>query len=130
MGEQAIGQIGAGMNATYDIIDVAALEQAVVKANKRAEKLGVSPIVFERLAHKDEIDQAGKVTRTWTVSLIGDQPRLAGWSLLGVLEHLTGVDRPLVRAVPGCEIPVAQRTRGQVCDHCGSNRRRSECVTR
>lgn len=51
-------------------------------------------------------------------------PRYAGWSFVAALTHMDG--ETVVRTVPGAETPVLYRTRGPVCDHCGSVRRRTE----
>lgn len=60
------------------------------------------------------------------VHVYGDRPRFGGWRLVGVCEQ---TDNRLLRAVPGETIPEDQRDRGNICDHCGTERRRKQtCI--
>ncbi len=67
----------------------------------------------------------------WTVpvariplTLTGETPRIQGWRFIATLQHLDGEN--VVRTLPGEDLPVEYRTRGPMCDHCCSLRRRND----
>lgn len=134
------------MNATYTIPEKnrEALIERLAKLNKAAAKLGVAPATWtfghshwDLLVgdgeksfwyHEDEVPAHYKplgARREWlTLDLTAETPKLAGWSLVAVLEALEGGN--LVKEVPGETCPDEYRTRLGDCDHCHKSRRRTE----
>lgn len=106
--------------------DVDELQKRVNRVNQRATKLGASPVVL-RITGKDRIKTIDRRTRVREVEVevLGSQPRLpGGWVLLAVMDHREAL--PIVKSVPGRELPAGQRDRGPLCDRCGKNRRRTD----
>jgi hypothetical protein len=68
----------------------------------------------------------GLRTDSWTpVTVTGEAVRINGWQLMAVLDHGVG-ERPVIRGVPGTELPERYRDAKPVCDHCGHDRRRKD----
>ncbi|MFI5244437.1 MAG: hypothetical protein ACHQQR_04370, partial [Gemmatimonadales bacterium] len=113
------------------------VEAALVRLAKRAERKGLVPLTwswgkaFTRREHISDNECACSpgcqgcvnVTRV-PLSLFGEPPRYAGWTFTAALQHLDGEN--LVRSVGDVEMPKMYRTRGPVCDHCQSARRRHD----
>lgn len=57
--------------------------------------------------------------------LVGQAPKLAGWSFVATLEHL-GEGATLLCAVPGHEVPSRFRQAEPHCEHCQTVRRRAQ----
>lgn len=104
------------------------LEQ-VEKMNDRAIKLGCSPLTL-RLIRRFEAEQTSRTGAKYLqprveIELLGETPKLEGWSLLASVEMQENGEN-LVRTVPGCVVPEAYRMTDTHCDHCGAKRRRKE----
>jgi hypothetical protein len=56
------------------------------------------------------------------IEVSGTPPLLSGWMLLGVLDFERGKPFPMVRSVPGQEVPSKFFTTTSTCDHCSSSR--------
>lgn len=111
------------------------LIEKLSKVNKQAAKIGVPAFVIEKTGvTKEEVikvtrDAAGKeVKHTATfieLKLTGEIPRLpGGFELLGVISFEESL--PIIRTVPEKVVPVNQRERGPICDHCSVLRKRNE----
>lgn len=108
----------------------------IEKINKRATRLGASPIRVTNMGTsrvKDprindpdlkphEIPQVN----IFKMKLEGDPPKLAGWTFLGVLDHNTLPGQVVVQTVPGHSIPQQFFNAPPVCDHCNKRRNRNE----
>jgi hypothetical protein len=111
---------------------VGELKEKVAKLNKKAAKIGVTPITVEMtgLSRRDEyrLDEFGPKHVTMMVEIImeGETPKYEGWKLLAVLMHDPNLESNIVKTVPGEAIPEGYRTRPGVCDHCGYKRIRKE----
>lgn len=71
----------------------------------------------------------GRVRQWLAVTVTGETPKFAGWSLVAVLNHVkadSGEVLEVIRAVPGESVPASFRGRGPVCDHCKASRRRND----
>ncbi len=118
------------------------IEQHLVAINKRAAKKGLSgsfswrwgrayvqviPCDCETCVHVPRFHDPRRVDRIVLV-VEGESPKYQGWSFLAALDHLSGDAGEavnVIRAVPGAaKLPTEYRTRGPVCDHCKTKRRR------
>ncbi len=118
---------------TFEVLDhrMAELEHKIVKINRRAKKLGCPEVVLEvsepyDLPVKDP--DTGKVkylVRKRAVKVVGDPPRVDGWTLAAKLMHMDGL--VIIAAVPGETVPVEFRevSPGR-CDHCHAHRLRND----
>lgn len=122
------------MTYTFDRSFLSIVEEELDKVNKRARKNGLEgfrlevvseePVTVNRTCpHSGEefTEQRLRVT----VELHGETVQVAGWTLVGVLEHVG--DGNLVREVPGRTVPDRFRSSSpDHCDHCHKIRRRNE----
>ena len=104
------------------------LRGRLVEVNKKAAKLGVPDVtmtVGERIVKKTETYSLDGMLEAvyFNVTINGEVPRYDGWGFTASLE-LTD-EGSLIRTMPGMECPPEHRERGNVCDHCGTNRRRA-----
>lgn len=106
------------------------LQAEIAELNKKANKLGVQPIVLN-IDSTETIKVTDPDTRIkydkvfYFVSFTGETPKLAGWRLIAVVEPLeTGEN--LVKIVPNEACPQVFRTTDTHCDHCESRRQRKE----
>lgn len=96
---------------------------------KKAEKLGVEApkltILSEKSVTKKNPDTGIEYERHYfEVTVEGEAPKLAGWTLVAVVEQIG--DEYLTRVVPGQECPEHYRNCGMYCDHCNFYRKRKE----
>lgn len=124
------------MNATYTIhaADVAQFNALLANANKKAVKVGSTPITatISEPFTVESRDRRGNVRMETMVrvTIDGVTPKYAGWKLVGVVSPLKADDGtilPIVTTVPGETV----RTNGQArdplaCDHCKVRRDRLE----
>jgi hypothetical protein len=130
--------------------NISRLQERVEKLNKRAARLGVPEIRLElgerETVYTCSVDYGPAVSndpRAWdrphsmsklvvhahercTAELAGEPPRLAGWSFVAVIDHLSN---GAVTRYPLCEVEVdLKQFRGAdaTCDHCQTKRQRHE----
>ena len=111
------------------------LDERLVAVSKQARKLGLEPITYTRTG----VEELRVIKRIRTaldefvehkalfveIEIHGEIPKLpGGWTLLAVVNHEEGM--PIVKCVPGFELPEGQRDRGALCDHCGTARSRKD----
>jgi hypothetical protein len=116
-----------------------ALEAQLAKLSKKALKLKMAPIELvilgEEIRQEPVLDSYGefrydaegkKITkpRRWlNVEPRGEQPKIAGWTLLAAIDHLEGGNN--LREAPGVKgLPKVYRKTKPFCDHCQVTRRR------
>lgn len=58
------------------------------------------------------------------LTLPSEAPKYAGWKFVATLQHLDNEN--IVRSIPGETMPEVYRSRGPMCDHCRSLRRRND----
>ena len=116
------------------------LKEKVEKLNKKAEKLGVTPISITVVGEKvKEIVEAADsrsgqrsrmvMLRFLTIEVVGEAPVLAGWKFIGTIQHVRdGAERvTILRAVPGLKIPDEYRDADpEWCDQCKTSRMRND----
>ena len=120
-----------------------ALQARVGKLNRRALKLGMSPLVLtERGEEFGEIERSiaerneygetegyrtvKQTIRMVLVTLQGTCPVVNGWQMAATIQHEEGGN--VLRTVPGFErtLPQRYRTADTACEHCGLDRRRND----
>lgn len=112
--------------------NIAPLEAAVAKLNKRATKLGVAPILFELGEREIEQERDFRTDKLLTkvffqVTITGQEPKFAGWSFVGTLQHVEEINGVILRAAPGREEQLtAYRNATNSCEHCGHRRKRKD----
>jgi len=134
------------MSVTHQVIKVQGwapesrlpdLVERLDRVNKQARKLGVNPIVYRRGAEEDRVVHRRQVFDTTPPRVIETKARFVqveiegsipvlpgGWTLVAVVNHAEGL--PIVKNVPGHELPAGQRERGTICDHCHTARGRKD----
>lgn len=110
-------------------INFPALEEAIVKMNRRARKLGCNEIVvtvLRDIVQKRKDDNLGfeydHVIRECTVQ--GEVPKLKGWKFIATVEPIADTGENVIREMPGEKCPESYRTTDLHCDQCNSERHR------
>ena len=108
--------------------NIAYLQDKVDKLNKKAAKLGVTPIklhVGESYTKEVEKATATKPARHMEfhkVKVEGEAPKLNGWGFIGKREPLEGTASVLVKSAPGETLPNHFHDDHKLkCEHCGVN---------
>lgn len=131
------------MSTTYKIPagKLDQLAKQVAELNKRAARLGLAPITFtagpvryESIPAGRYIDEdgnpaeelGGRLRAVVDVELVGEVPRLAGWTLLATLSHMDGGNLITRIAARETDDLSAWATAPAACSHCGVNRRRND----
>ena len=114
-------------NLTREVVidawSVGVLAARIERLNRRADRLGVAKITYEVVEYGTrQATSTGYKVRTALVRIVGQTPRLDGWSFLGVIEHLQ--DGNLVHGDD--ERLAAWRLADANCDHCNISRRRNK----
>jgi len=103
------------------------LRGRLVEVNKKAAKLGVPNVtmtVGDRIVKKTPTHSRGTLEEVFfNVTISGETPKFDGWAFTASLEMTD--EGSLIRTMPGMECPPEHRERGNVCDHCGTKRRRA-----
>jgi len=114
-----------------------ALDAAIAKLNKKADKLGCFPVSYDVTGTvKEEIkDDKGEVIGYRLYSLVaidGEAPKIPGWSFEGIVAFSDpAVDGFILRMAPSAE-DLDRSFRAGItadprrCDHCGTQRNRRE----
>jgi len=93
------------------------LKEQIATLNKRARRLHVPEITITTGDPVDE-EKGERVIRRIPVTITGTAPKLAGWTLIAVLQHMDE-GFVLLRAVPGYDVPERYREASpDDCDHC------------
>ena len=118
--------------------NVSRLEAEVDKLNRRARKIGCPEFTIElrnvvvdvhpaykKPGWKDKADRLPKIE--WhTYEIIGQGPKINGWTFLGKLDFATLPGSVIVDAVPGETVPTEFHNAEPICNHCGKKRIRNE----
>ena len=133
--------------ARYEIpeINLERLEAEIEKLAKKAEKLDLAPPTLEVVGEfvREEaksfdpysLDYNEKILRKYfNVEINGEAPRLKGWRLIAVLDHVSSGTRgvnvlrrlPLFDDEPEVDLPKSFRTDDDRCDHCETKRFRND----
>lgn len=101
------------------------LNDGLEKLNKKALKLGCSPISTRLISHVTETKVKSHPQNYLILEVIGMAPKLeGGWEFLGTLQHTAAGN--ILRAVPGKSIAADYRSAAQKCDHCQKVRKRND----
>lgn len=120
-------------------VDETNLETAramVAKVNARAARYGLAQyeLVVGELelvpVHVEGLPIPVRYQGVYPVELVGEQPRIAGWSFVATLDYeeveTDGDGRVITRVVPGVDVDLAaHRPRPAECDACGKRRARN-----
>jgi hypothetical protein len=105
------------------------LRAKIEKLNKAAVKLGVHPIVIEEFGEikkplkGEDVNEKIEVVFK-KVRIIGQAPRLNGWTLAARILHTE--EGNIVKAVPDVNVPTEYRNTTPLCEHCKTNRDRRD----
>jgi len=120
------------MQYSIPAVNISRLESQVESLNKRARKLGLSPLVLnvgERTT-KLATNKLGFETEIvyFNCTIEGQCPKINGWRLVGIVEPQPSGEN-LLKLLPNETCPVEYRTTTMICDHCKKLRRRSRvCI--
>lgn len=103
---------------------------------KRAERLGFQPIGYVEIGTSYKKMKAERSTGfelgfeppsilMHHVEVYGERPHIKGWRFVGKLEHMPGVNEVLVKELTEGDVPSQYRACEPNCDHCHTNRLRS-----
>ena len=103
----------------------------IAKLNKRAIKLGVTPVTIT--ISGTELKQFGTqgykpyFVEFTMLEILGDDPILDGYRLIASIDqdNVMGV---MINVVPGLELPVSFRNSNGSCNHCNTKRNRKKTV--
>jgi hypothetical protein len=114
------------------------LEGMLNKLNKTAQRLNADPITiskskpFSKQVEPEKKLASGKIKPAVfmefvKVTIVGEAPKLNGWSFVGKREPMEGGNSIIAKSAPGHELPATYQDDHDIkCDHCGHNRRRNE----
>lgn len=110
--------------------NVPTLFALVEKLNKRAKRLGVALITVVVLARRTETRRHPNTDLPYEVSLtdvelVGEEIKLNGWKLVGVIEH-DGSDCIVRSAGTDYDLSAYRTADPLHCDHCGTRRNRKD----
>lgn len=103
------------------------IEARIAKVNKKAAKLGASPVTLTKIGEEWEEYKQDGIKRKRLLVIVkvdGEAPKLEGWKFLGTIDYTSGT--PIIREVPGEDIPVKYRSSNAFCDYCKTTRYRKE----
>jgi len=112
---------------------LSALENKVAVLNRRANKLGLTPVNFiksaPRLVELSIKRGLRKPELVWVevvdVTLSLEVPKLAGWRFVCTIQHTP--EGNILRTVPGVEVDLTEYRQGPArCDHCNLYRDRND----
>ncbi|MCP4203742.1 MAG: hypothetical protein GY769_17630 [bacterium] len=108
------------------------VQKKVDALNRRADKLGLPRVRVDAskpgvLHHSIDCGCCGglRSEEVVLVTAVGENVRVDGWDLVGVLDHGVG-DKPVLRVAPERILPPEYYEAGPNCDHCGTSRRRRD----
>lgn len=106
--------------------DLPIVRERLERLNKKAAKVA-APVVELTVSEPYEVKLDGGVAyMAVDVQIIGDAPKLEGWTFCGTLDHVSLPGKVVVKTVPGLEIPQGFFHNDAVCDHCQKKRIRKD----
>jgi len=109
----------------YQITDLQRTQEEIEKLNRKAKRLGCSPVQFEVIRSYTE-KRDGEIVRVYEVELAGQAPRLAGWVFVAKLVHGVADGANVIKSIADQDLPEKYRKVQQQCDHCQQNRNRKD----
>lgn len=119
----------AGEKITYRVPgeNMEALRGRLAKMARRATRLGVGAVTLVVEGIENTVREDGYVESIHSVSVEGPTPKLAGWTLVGVI-NIDAEAGTIVRGVPGVteegELGPYRKVTEHWCDHCRTRRYR------
>lgn len=118
------------IEATVKVTDLGIIFDKLKKLNKKAEKVGAGAVILEKGETRTikETIAAGeyRMYEVMDIRIIGDAPKLEGWTFCGTLDHITLPGAVVVKTVPGMEIPKRFFEAEAICNHCNKKRMRRD----
>jgi hypothetical protein len=114
----------------YDIPEsnVSGLMAEIAKLNKKAAKIGCSPIVATIQGERFETykDNGEELTvKLIQIEVVGETPKFAGWTFAATLQHTT--EGNIIRKTPTAKIDLSDYSdKACLCEHCNTVRRRND----
>ena len=113
--------------------NMAILQGRIAGLNRRAVRLGCSEITLTVVGtfsttRRDDFLGINYTTTFNKVTVVGEAPRLEGWTLIAELVFSfseSAETEMVVREVPGQTCPIKYRSSDYHCDHCRTSRRRN-----
>ena len=103
--------------------NLAGLRKAIERLARRAAKLGLpGPTIEVGAVETSPADKDGFVLVRHHVTVSGESPCIAGWTVLAMLDHVPG--GVIVRRIGTGEVPERYRAAHMDCDHCRVRRDR------
>lgn len=125
------------MKETYEILrgNVPELRRQVAKLNKRAKRLGLSPLALTVEGTRGAVEETSTPLKGFSletqkqiavVTLEGEAPKLEGWRFVATLDH--HVKGNIIRRSPmeNEEVPERYQIAFRQCDHCHKTRTRTD----
>jgi ribosomal protein L36 len=115
-------------------VNMPRLQSEINRLNKRAKKLGCQPLELKivktiSVKRADPVLKIEYESTSYECEIIGESPKLNGWTLIASIEPIknqtTNTVENVVREVPGVICPAEYRTTNMECQHCNTIRRRS-----
>lgn len=108
---------------------LATLQDKIGKLNRKALKLGCSPITFTVLGTvfhtvKDDITGEDKTYKLYQVDVTGDAPKLNDWVFLASIQHTNSGN--VLKSLDNAISLEAYRTGSAICEHCNTTRNRRD----
>ncbi len=116
------------------------LNKEMAKLNKKAKKCGSADLTYEiireytikdpRRRDHDELQAMygipAPTIKMLEIEILGEGPKIAGWTFLGTFDHNTLPGSVIVNTVPGETIPAKFHNCEPICEHCNKKRIRNE----
>lgn len=115
-------------------INMPRLQNEINRLNKRAKKLGCQPLELKivktvTVQKTDPVFEIVYESTSYECEIIGESPKLNGWTLVASIEPIknqtANTVENVIREVPGIICPAEYRTTNMECQHCNTIRRRS-----
>lgn len=109
---------------TFEISYLPKFEHELMKQNKKAKKLNISPISYQIISTEFKKNSDGIFFKYITVEVDSYEIKIPGWEFIAKREHIN--DEALVSVISSeTQIKPEWHTIPSICEHCNSNRKRN-----
>lgn len=105
-------------------------QDKIYKLNKRARRFGIPEIEYQRIETIFVQDQFNKdlQIKTYVIELNQSVLVIGDYELIGVIEHNKDFSAPIIKSIPGKQIPERFFTMDAICEHCNTLRPRKKLI--